>query len=201
MGATRCDPVLRSRFRSRSALGRRLLLAGVTSWSLSTSACVPAYSRFDEPAPVLAGRDSLARAYDLGVRDAKLTFTRPAAGVRVLAPLLGAGLVLLGVVLARATKNIVMIAVPPVAVLGGVAVKTGIDASRPPASPADSVQSVYGMKSSAMWDNYVNGYRDTINDRNERTFRSSMIGFVATTLALGVLILLFSALRVAVRAA
>jgi hypothetical protein len=73
---------LNARVFSRRSATRRIALAAITAWSLGISACAPInrrpyYARrpyYEEPAPSLTGRDSLAGAYDLGTRDGRLAF-------------------------------------------------------------------------------------------------------------------------------
>ena len=196
MAAARCSQVPHSRFAARRSTPRRMLLAGVTAWSLSTTACVPAYARYEEPTPSLAGRDSLAQAYDLGVRDANKVLRAPASGVRLLLPLAAAALTLAGFALAVATKRLWVAAALPVAASLGVTIKTGIDASHPP-PPPDSAMATYGIRSPEMWGNYVNGYSDTIDARHQTAFHASVIGFVLIAITEAFVLLILSALKLA----
>ena len=195
MGATRCETGLRSRFTGRRSMLRRMLFAAVASWSLSTAACVPYARRYDAPEPTpapLAARDSLAHAYDLGMQDGKATLTHPSTSVvRALTAVVFLG----GVVLTAVTKNLLMLVYTGLAGAAGLTVVTVQKSHQPTAVPDDSVRSACGLRSAAMWDNYVNGYQDVINTHRDADVRSGYAASAAIVIASGIIFLVFTVIK------
>jgi hypothetical protein len=171
------------RFQSRRSAPRRTLLAGLTAWSLSASACVQVRPRYDDPTVSLSGRDSLSRAYDLGVRDGKMSIVKP---LPELARLSGVVIGLAGVAIARATKNAWVGLAVPIAALTGLTLWNVREAQQPTPAPADSAQLFYGMKSPQMWDSYVSGFKETVHQSQAKAAKASALGtaFVAATILL-----------------
>ena len=161
MEATHCWTTEGSHFASRFSLPRRMLLAGATSWSLSVNACATYQPRFTPPSPAeryaLGGRDSLSRAYNLGLDDGNAAYNGPrssAPAVGLLAGAVGA------TAAARATRNVMVLVYAELAGGGAVAAGTAVRSGRPLPSPPDSVASMYGFKSPQMWDRYLAGFHD-----------------------------------------
>jgi len=91
---------------------------------------------------------------------------------------ISAGLGLAGYAVARATKNVALVAAVPIAAMAGVTLWTVREAHQPTPEPADSTQTFYGMKSSPRWDNYVRGFKTTIDQQRDKAVKSSVIGTV-----------------------
>ena len=201
--------VLRPRFGVRRSTARRMLLAAVTSWSLSATACVP-YNPYmrryreepqPEPTPVLTGRDSLSRAYNLGLDDGTRSWRSPVAGVRgaILAvALLG------GFILAAATKNILAVVYSGVAAAGGLVIVGAHESNQGVSPPADSMQTVRGLRSPQMWESYLSGYRDGAEVRRDSDVKTTYVSAGVAVLfsaAAYFLLLFLKAVRKAVSSA